>query len=109
MKYTGVVSRKKVKKFDLVISLVHFVIAKLIKKFYFHKKDMSGMNEALSDIAINAIYRVCIHSLGTREARSTGDFDKTELADCFERMVAAYKIVAPAVFKAFEFDEEGGK
>ena len=70
---------------------------------------MSGMNEALGDIAINAIYRVCVHSLGTKEARSTGDFDKTELADCFERMVATYKIVAPAVFRAFEFDnEEGG-
>lgn len=75
------------------------------------------MSQAFSDIIINNIYRTCFKELGGRPDKEIGGGDKQAVASCFKRMIAAYQIVSPAIFKTFEFQaietgeegEEGGE
>jgi len=75
-----------------------------------------SQNQALSDIVVNNIYRTCFKELGGRPDKEIGGSDKQVVASCFQRMIAAYKIVSPAIFKTFDFQaleagegEEGGE
>ncbi len=71
------------------------------------------MNQALGDIVVNNIYRTCFKELGGRQDKEIGGGDKQAVANCFERIISAFQIVSPTVFKTFDYvppaaDEEGG-
>ena len=71
------------------------------------------MEQSLSDIAVNSIYRLCFKSTVAKQDREISGSDQQAVGSCFERMISAYKLVSPAVFRSFEFvppageDEEG--
>lgn len=72
------------------------------------------MEQSINNIAANSLYRICFKNIIGKHDKEIGDADKQSVADCFERLKAAFKIVSPAVFRSFEFTpagegEEGGE
>lgn len=60
------------------------------------------MNQALADIALNSIYRTCFKYAKNSHESTLSDADKQTFANCFNRLVQAYRIVAPTVFRQLE-------
>jgi len=76
-----------------------------------------SQSQALTDIVLNNIYRTCFKEVGGNADKEIGQSQKQAVANCFQRMIAAYRIVSPAIFNTFEFqaiesgegEEEGGE
>jgi hypothetical protein len=73
------------------------------------------MNQALADIALNSMYRTCFKHSMVKHDHPLSEADKQTFANCFTRLLQAYKIVAPTIFRQLEEERreqeqaDGGK
>ncbi len=67
------------------------------------------MNQTLGDIALNAMYKTCFKASVTDQEKPLSKGDKENIANCFKRLIAAYKVVAPPIFKMIREEDERRK
>lgn len=67
------------------------------------------MNQALGDIALNAMYKTCFKNSVSDQEKPLSKTDKDNIGNCFKRLIAAYKVVAPPLFKMIREEDEKRK